>query len=449
MAAAPLKSGAKVPSKQPFGSRPLSDEERYLVDVHRKTFHSTDSQFQVQTFATVEYDTPSSGTSDGLGVTLVLELELRWVIRPQLRGLSVQERTLRDSVISRYFPDMTRSVGSHGKYKTNSNGQTGWSPQAFHEAAHVTSKDDGEPDDLHVPGLTADLFPFQRRAVKWLLKREGVCWSPRGTDDQGTGDERHSVIPYTTPADSALTSHFVAKTDIDGNPFFISGLLGAVTRDPYTFQQANDDACRGGILSEEMGLGKTVEMISLILLHPPPPVAALNLADIENPKLGGTLIIAPSALKTQWVDEIRRHAPHLKVMVYNGMAKSCGTKEKEASVVEQFCTNDVVVATYTDLRSEIYFAASPPVRNMRRRKRDSDAEERYRPRSPLVQLSWWRVCLDEAQEIESGVSNVAALAHLIPRFNSWGVTGTPVKDNVNGKLPDYLKEGQTANANRR
>ncbi|EPE09636.1 snf2 family helicase [Ophiostoma piceae UAMH 11346] len=428
VAAAPLKSGIKVSSKQAFGSRPISDEEKYLVAVHKKTFHNTDSHIQVRTFATVEYDTTSSSNTNGLGVTLALELELRWVIHPQLRGLSIQERTLRDSVVSRYFPEMGRSGGPHGKYRTSGTGQA---PQAFYEAAHVTNKDDDEPDDLHVPGLTADLFPFQRRAVKWLLKREGVCWSSLNTDDHGTSDVLRSIIPYTAPADSALTSHFVAKKDIDGNTFFISGLLGAVTRDPYSFQQANDDACRGGILSEEMGLGKTVEMISLILLHPPPPIATLNLAHIENPKLGGTLIIAPSALKTQWVDEIRRHAPHLKVLVYNGMTKSCGSKAMEESVVEQFCTNDVVIATYTDLRSEIYFATSPPARNMRKRKLESDAEERYRPRSPLVQLSWWRVCLDEAQEIENGVSNVAALAHLIPRFNSWGVTGTPVKDNIN------------------
>lgn len=49
-----------------------------------------------------------------------------------------------------------------------------------------------------------------------------------------------------------------------------------------------------------------------------------------------------------------------------------------------------------------------------------------------MQIRWWRVCMDEAQMIESGVSKSATLARLLPRVNAWGVTGTPVKDSVEG-----------------
>lgn len=141
-------------------------------------------------------------------------------------------------------------------------------------------------------------------------------------------------------------------------------------------------------------------------------------------------MIAPPALKNQWISEIQQHAPHLRVMVYAGMARSCSTAEDEANVVEQFATHDVVVTTYTDLKSELHFAVAPPERNMRSQ---ADDIKRYRPRSPLVQMSWWRVCLDEAQEIENGVSNTATLVRIVPRINAWGVTGTPVKDDVQGK----------------
>jgi E3 ubiquitin-protein ligase SHPRH len=46
----------------------------------------------------------------------------------------------------------------------------------------------------------------------------------------------------------------------------------------------------------------------------------------------------------------------------------------------------------------------------------------------------YRVCIDEAQMIESGVSNAAVVARMIPRINAWCITGTPVRKNVNDLL---------------
>ena len=58
-------------------------------------------------------------------------------------------------------------------------------------------------------------------------------------------------------------------------------------------------------------------------------------------------------------------------------------------------------------------------------------EKRYaRKRSPLTQIDWWRVVLDEAQMVENGVSNAAKVAQLIPRQNAWAVSGTPVKKDA-------------------
>lgn len=48
-----------------------------------------------------------------------------------------------------------------------------------------------------------------------------------------------------------------------------------------------------------------------------------------------------------------------------------------------------------------------------------------------MQLNWWRVCLDEAQMIESGVSQAAMVAELLSRENAWAITGTPIRKDVN------------------
>ena len=42
--------------------------------------------------------------------------------------------------------------------------------------------------------------------------------------------------------------------------------------------------------------------------------------------------------------------------------------------------------------------------------------------------------MDEAQMIETGVSNAAVVARLIPRVNAWCITGTPVRKDVNDLL---------------
>ena len=181
---------------------------------------------------------------------------------------------------------------------------------------------------------------------------------------------------------------------------------------------------RGGILSEEMGLGKTVEVIALVLMHrraPHPPFVLDQYSGNQVRPTGATLIVTPPNLKSQWLSEMDKHAPGLRVMYYEGVKRH---KSSGDELVKELAEHDVVVTTYSVLQAEIHFTTDPPQRAMRHERRHP------RPKSPLVQLSWWRVCLDEAQQIESGVSAAAKVARTIPRVNAWGVTGTPIKDNV-------------------
>lgn len=119
----------------------------------------------------------------------------------------------------------------------------------------------------------------------------------------------------------------------------------------------------------------------------------------------------------------------LQVFTYDGVKKL--TDHETQEFVKSLSNYDVVLTTYTVLSAEIHFAQAAPTRNLRNK-------QVYKPkRSPLVEISWWRVCLDEAQMIESGVGNSAIVAREIPRVNAWCVTGTPVRkeiDDLNGLL---------------
>ena len=288
------------------------------------------------------------------------------------------------------------------------------SPQDFYESAHVPNKDayDSETASMRIPHLTATLYPFQKRAVQWLLKREGACWAP---GEKGEG----AVVSYNPPS-SEVPLSFVPTKDADGNPFFLSPLFGVVAKNPARYEPR----LRGGILAEEMGLGKTLEIIALILLHQRPREETSHVFDPylgrELRKTGATLIITPSSLLDQWISELSRHAPHLNVLYYEGIRRLAKSKQTE----ETLAIYDVVITTYEILRNEVHSALDPPNRSMR------NSRQYERPRSPLVQLSWWRVCVDEAQMVENETSNAAILARIVPRINAWGITGTPVKDDI-------------------
>lgn len=288
-------------------------------------------------------------------------------------------------------------------------------PQAFYEAAFMPDSTYPGLPSLTIPGLATKLYPFQGRAAQWLLNKEGVSWTGSHTNEEA------GLEAYSTHSDNPLS--FRISRDADGGPVYVSDLYHVVLKDIEPLRQREQNP-RGGILAEEMGLGKTVETLSLILLHKRPTVDSTILDEHTAQELrptSATLIVTPVTLSKQWVSEFGKHAPNLRVMVYDGVKKHKGD---EGELIAEMTEHDVVITTYNVLQSEIHFARVPPDRLMRRER------VYHRPRSPLMQLSWWRVCLDEAQQIESGVSNAAKLARLIPRVNAWGITGTPVKEDI-------------------
>ncbi|KAK6080242.1 SNF2 family domain-containing protein [Seiridium cupressi] len=298
-----------------------------------------------------------------------------------------------------------------------SNGAGVLSAQAFYETAFITDESYSDLYSVTIPNLTSKLFPFQRRALQWLLFREGVRWNLTA---QGGSP---GLETCSNPSATNLAMSFKEMQDADGSPFYHSDLYHVITRDTEPWRDL-ECSLKGGILAEEMGLGKTVETISLILLHRRPLQPQIIFDPYTNQQVhttSATLIVTPETLKLQWVSEIEKHAPTLRILVYEGRTKH---KETEKELLQKMLENDIVVTTYNVLRSEIHFARPEPDRSRRHERTHSRAS------SPLVKLSWWRVCLDEAQQIESGVSTAAEVARLIPRVNAWGITGTPVKEKI-------------------
>lgn len=138
-------------------------------------------------------------------------------------------------------------------------------------------------------------------------------------------------------------------------------------------------------------------------------------------ELGTTLIVSPTSLRKQWCTEICKHvAGDLKVLVYGGSAVT-------PVYPTELAKYDIVITTYGVLQTDL-----------RLTEEDKDFSLRYQrkyspPKSPLTRVKWWRLCLDEAQTVETPTSKVSEMAKKLSAEFRWAVTGTPISKEISGE----------------
>ena len=88
-----------------------------------------------------------------------------------------------------------------------------------------------------------------------------------------------------------------------------------------------------------MGLGKTIEVASLILTSPAPAGQCKC-----------NLIITPRSISRQWLNELKEKAPGLRVLVYMGCRG-----DNDPPSLKEFATYDVCLCTYEVFQKEIHY----------------------------------------------------------------------------------------------
>lgn len=155
------------------------------------------------------------------------------------------------------------------------------------------------------------------------------------------------------------------------------------------------DLDAGGILADDMGLGKTVQTIALLVdLH-----AAGRLAE-------GALIVAPTSVLDNWIDELARFAPALAVHLHHGADRSTAVLPSGA----------IIITNYPLLRLD----------------------------EPLLAARTWDlIILDEAQNIRNAGSRTSLAARRLSARRRLCLTGTPVENRLDDlwTLFDFLLPG--------
>ncbi|KAL6453188.1 RAD16 DNA repair protein RAD16 [Candida maltosa Xu316] len=160
-----------------------------------------------------------------------------------------------------------------------------------------------------------------------------------------------------------------------------------------------DGVFQGGILADEMGMGKTIQTIALFM---------------QDRTKRPNLVIGPTVALMQWKNEIEKHTDpgSLKVLLYHGANRS--------NNIEDLSEYDVILTSYAVLESVFR------KQNYGFRRKNGLVKEK----SALHNLEFYRVILDEAHNIKDRNSNTSRAASHLNTKKRWCLTGTPLQNRI-------------------
>jgi DNA repair protein RAD5 len=246
-----------------------------------------------------------------------------------------------------------------------------------------TALEEVEPDST----LKCTLRSYQKQALGWMIHRE---------------------IPIEQSNVKLLPEHWEELVSTMGKKYYYNTQTKQTTWSfPYkdcaeqspgsTFVQV-----RGGILADQMGMGKTIEMLSLMVTSKFNP--EVDTRTVEGRILSrANLIICPLSVIQQWKNEIVKNSSNLNVYIYHG-----SNRNRDSEFLSK---NDVVITTYSTLAAELPTGT------------DEITEG-------LLKIDWFRVILDEAHTIKDKNTRNAKATYLLSAQRRWAVTGTPIQNKL-------------------
>jgi superfamily II DNA or RNA helicase len=165
----------------------------------------------------------------------------------------------------------------------------------------------------------------------------------------------------------------------------------------------------GGCLADDMGVGKTAQVLAL--LDSRRALREASNGDAAEKPCGPSLVVVPKSLVFNWKQESARFTPQLRVLDHTGLTRS----------VSNFAAYDLILTTYGTLRR--------------------DALE-------FKDIEFDYIVLDEAQAIKNAVTDSAKAARLLRGRQRLALSGTPVENHLGElwSLFEFLNPGMLGSA---
>lgn len=180
----------------------------------------------------------------------------------------------------------------------------------------------------------------------------------------------------------------------------------------------------GGLLADVMGLGKTLEALSLVgsTLQEAEDFGSQSVVRTDEASKDlltnskATLIVCPTSTVKNWEDQIAQHVQpgSMNAYVHHGP-----NREKNPYNLTKY---EVVITTYGVLTSEFSGRAAANG-------------------SPLRQVKWFRIILDEAHTIREQKALQSQAMYSTQSERRWCLTGTPIQNRLDdlGSLTRFLR----------
>ncbi|KAG9104378.1 hypothetical protein FRC06_003185 [Ceratobasidium sp. 370] len=255
-------------------------------------------------------------------------------------------------------------------------------------------KDDGT--------LTVDLLKHQKQGLLWCIDRESVVLP------QKEGEPHQQFWEYRAhPGKKGYYMNIITKTPV---PLDMPPAIG-----------------HGGIMSDSMGLGKSLTFLALIIT-----TKKIQPAGYDNP----TLVVCPLSVLSNWESQIAHHCVSgtLSTYTYYGDHRNV-----DAQVLKAY---DVVLTTYQTISADFEamggFKTAEELANgtTTRKKRKIEKSDKG-----LFDIRWKRVVLDEAHQIRNPKTKIAQSVSALEGYYRWAVSGTPIVNSPSdlGSLLTFLR----------
>lgn len=196
-----------------------------------------------------------------------------------------------------------------------------------------------------------------------------------------------------------LTSNDASLLDVLHQPDGFNGVLRDYQIRGYSWLHYLTCNGIGACLADDMGLGKTIQFIALLLSR--------SMRNDTKP----WILICPTSLVGNWIHEIKKFSPSVRLMVHHGASRLEGE-----NFVHDAENHDLVISTYSLIQRDL---------------------------ETLSKTEWGVIALDEAQNIKNHYTKQSQTIKSLRSDMRIALTGTPIENRLSElwSIIDFLNPG--------